>query len=143
MRSSGRGMPISLGLLGLVLVFAFESDPASARPRGPVPDDAYRTALTKTGLGIVRSPAPFLWTRGALAEIPAYDPAGGDPWQMDLRGYDLRKCDLAGRWSATFPGRPGASTESSRSTGTFRQDRRSGSSPSRSDGTPATGSEVM
>ncbi len=97
MRSSGRGTLITLGLLGLILILALGRDLVSARTRGPASDDGYRTALTKEGLGIVRSPAPFLWTRGPLAVIPAYDPSDRDPWKVDLRGYDLRKCDLTGR----------------------------------------------
>ncbi len=95
-------------LLGLVLAAVLYRDSASISLHRPAAEDTYRTALTKTGLGIVRRPGPFLWTRGPLAEIPAYDPSGRDPWKVDLRGCDLRNCGLAGRLSdllnASFDG---------------------------------------
>jgi subtilisin family serine protease len=44
---------------------------------------------------IERHPGPPAWVdRGALAVMPAYDPARTDAFQVDLRGYDLSALDL-------------------------------------------------
>lgn len=58
------------------------------------------TLLTKDGAGIVRHPAPAKADLGALSSLPTFDPAkAADPFQVDLRGRDLRKLDLRGRWA--------------------------------------------
>jgi hypothetical protein len=44
---------------------------------------------------IDRHPAVASWaSRGALAAMPGYDPASSDPFQVDLRGFDLSALDL-------------------------------------------------
>ncbi|MHC4755349.1 MAG: S8 family serine peptidase [Planctomycetota bacterium] len=46
---------------------------------------------------IDRKPKLSNWRRGALAALPKYDPAKKrNPFQVDLRSYDLSKLDLAG-----------------------------------------------
>lgn len=50
-------------------------------------------------LEIVRQPAPLLMlrNRGALRELPRYDPKSGKGWQVDLRGRDVSALDLTER----------------------------------------------
>jgi len=43
---------------------------------------------------IDRKPKPGRWGRGELESLPKYDPDSGNPFQVDLRGYDLSKLDL-------------------------------------------------
>lgn len=43
---------------------------------------------------IERRPAPADFGRGAMETIPTYDPTSGDPFQVDLRGFDLSALDL-------------------------------------------------
>jgi len=47
---------------------------------------------------IQRSPSPSTWIAGALNALPAVDPNSSDPWQVDLRGVDLRRLDLHDRF---------------------------------------------
>ena len=47
-------------------------------------------------LGIKANPAPFSYSRGVVAEIPVYSEKSTDPFQVDLRHYDLRNADLTG-----------------------------------------------
>ncbi len=50
-------------------------------------------------IGVAPGSVPFDWKamRGNLAELPTYSPQSSDPFQVDLRGYDLSGLDLAGR----------------------------------------------
>jgi hypothetical protein len=57
----------------------------------------YRTSLTKDGRGIVRRPEPADFQRGALNALPVFQPGKREPFQNDLRGYDLSALDLSGR----------------------------------------------
>jgi hypothetical protein len=57
----------------------------------------YRTALTKDGRGIVRHPGPWVYNRGALKEIPVFQPGKRESFQVDLRGYDLGSLDVSNR----------------------------------------------
>ena len=51
-----------------------------------------------SSLTIVRRPEPSDFGRGRLGGLPAYDPKAADnPWQVDLRGYDLSHLDVANR----------------------------------------------
>ncbi len=43
---------------------------------------------------IDRRPAPWDPQRGFLESAPKYDPARNDPFQVDLRGYNLSRLDL-------------------------------------------------
>ena len=43
---------------------------------------------------IDRHPSVDDWHRGAMTVLPTYDPNSYDPWQMDLRAYDLSNLDL-------------------------------------------------
>ncbi|HUU17044.1 MAG TPA: S8 family serine peptidase, partial [Sedimentisphaerales bacterium] len=43
---------------------------------------------------IDRKPKPGRWGRGEMKSLPKYDPDSGNPFQVDLRGYDLSKLDL-------------------------------------------------
>jgi subtilisin family serine protease len=45
---------------------------------------------------IERRPAPMDFQRGALAWVPHYDPESEDPFQIDLRSFDLSGLDLGG-----------------------------------------------
>ena len=50
---------------------------------------------------IDRRPAPAPWSsRGPLAGVPSYDESSSDPFQVDLRGYDLSALDLRGSLAA-------------------------------------------
>lgn len=59
----------------------------------------YRSLLSPAGsLTVVRRPDPWEFERGRLSALPAYDPkAARNPWQVDLRGYDLTHLNLTGR----------------------------------------------
>jgi len=67
----------------------------SAQTTGQAPE--YRTTLTKEGRGIARHPSQADFGRGLLAAIPTFQPGRREPFQVDLRGYDLRTLDLSGR----------------------------------------------
>jgi len=58
---------------------------------------------------IDRHPAPADFHRRALASVPTYDPNSDNPFQIDLRSYDLSSLDLSGSLSdlsyATFDDR--------------------------------------
>jgi len=43
---------------------------------------------------IDRQPPPSEFNRGEITAIPTFDPNSTDPWQMDLRSYDLSTLDL-------------------------------------------------
>jgi hypothetical protein len=43
---------------------------------------------------IDRHPPPECYSRGPLKSLPHYDPESENPWQVDLRGYDLSRLDL-------------------------------------------------
>jgi len=45
---------------------------------------------------IDRQPAPLILGRGTLAALPAFNPAFGAPFQVDVRGADLSTLDLRG-----------------------------------------------
>lgn len=59
----------------------------------------YRSLLSPAGsLTVVRRPDPWEFGRGRLGSLPSYDPkAARNPWQVDLRGYDLSQLQLADR----------------------------------------------
>ena len=58
------------------------------------------TQLSAMGkMEIVRHPAPSNFGQGQLRKLPVYDPTSARPWQVDLRGADLRELDLEGRLS--------------------------------------------
>ena len=69
-------------------------------------------ALLSLGLGasalaleypkIDRRPGSADWRRGQLAAIARHDPNSTNPFQVDLRGYDLSKLDLTGRLAELF-----------------------------------------
>lgn len=49
---------------------------------------------------IDRKPDPTSWAnwgRGEIKALPKFDPNSDNPWQVDLRGYDLSKLDLTYR----------------------------------------------
>ena len=61
-------------------------------------DPAYKTLLSKEGsLDIVREPPPLDFRRGVLADLPTYNGKDANPFQVDLRSYDLTSLDLTGR----------------------------------------------
>lgn len=74
---------LSVALLPVLVVFAQTPE--------------YRTSLTKDGQGIVRHPGPADFHRGALKEIPVFQPGKRESFQVDLRGYDLSALDLSNR----------------------------------------------
>lgn len=43
-----------------------------------------------------RHPPADDWHRGAMTSLPIYDPNSDDPFQVDLRAYDLSSLDLGG-----------------------------------------------
>jgi hypothetical protein len=43
---------------------------------------------------IDRKPAPMKWSREKIKNIPKFDPNSNNPFQVDLRGYDLSQIDL-------------------------------------------------
>jgi len=45
---------------------------------------------------IDRHPQPADFNRGEMTALPTYDPNSTDPWQIDLRSYDLSALDLSG-----------------------------------------------
>ena len=45
---------------------------------------------------IDRHPPPADYNRGAMTSVPEFDPDSKDPWQMDLRAFDLTALDLSG-----------------------------------------------
>jgi hypothetical protein len=49
-------------------------------------------------VGILEEIAPMYWNRDRLKSLPAFDPRSAEPWQVDLRGYDLTPLDLSGRF---------------------------------------------
>ncbi len=55
---------------------------------------------------IERKPQPLDFKRGELQKFTQYDPMDKNPWQMDLRHYDLSKLDLSQQYpsliQATF-----------------------------------------
>ncbi|MBI4405208.1 MAG: S8/S53 family peptidase [Deltaproteobacteria bacterium] len=60
----------------------------------------FATALCQPGqICIVREPQVngYWKTRGALSELPKYNPASEQLWQVDLRSRDISKCKLEGR----------------------------------------------
>jgi len=57
----------------------------------------YRTTVTRDGRGIVRHPGPGDFHRGALTQIPVYQPGKTELFKVDLRGYDLRALNLDNR----------------------------------------------
>lgn len=70
-----------LAVLALVVV-GVTSQPLTA---SPIPDQLPY---------ISRRPAPSVLYKGPIAAIPAYNPASGSPFQVDLRGADLSTLDL-------------------------------------------------
>jgi subtilisin family serine protease len=74
----------------------------TATPATPIfalPQAATKPAVTSTQGPIVfpkidRHPSAANFGRGALTELPDYDPASDEYWQVDLRGYDLSNLDL-------------------------------------------------
>lgn len=58
---------------------------------------AFQTRISTPGkLEIVRRPPVADFRRGQMLKLPAYDPKSGGHFQVDLRGFDLRKLDLNG-----------------------------------------------
>jgi subtilisin family serine protease len=51
---------------------------------------------------IDRRPAPVDFQRGPLAWVPHFDPESEDPFQVDLRSYDLSGLDLSGSLDDLF-----------------------------------------
>jgi hypothetical protein len=43
---------------------------------------------------IDRHPPAMQWDRGNLTVLPTYDPNSNDPWEIDLRSYDLSALDF-------------------------------------------------
>ncbi|HUW19201.1 MAG TPA: S8/S53 family peptidase [Sedimentisphaerales bacterium] len=52
--------------------------------------------LAKSFPKIDRRPKPTNWQRGQLKSVPGYNRDSTNPFQVDLRGYDLSKLDLRG-----------------------------------------------
>jgi subtilisin family serine protease len=77
----------------------------NASESAPAPAPAFFTRLNPGSTpGIVRRPAPFAWgadgaRRGPLTILPAAKPGSRDPYEIDLRGYDLSALDLKNRLS--------------------------------------------
>jgi len=73
---------------------------------GSSAQEPYQTRLNPGGgLGIVRHPGPMnmrLLRSGQLKELPAFDPASQNPFQVDLRGLDVSAWDLSGRTKDLF-----------------------------------------
>jgi len=61
------------------------------------PASRFRTALTKDGSGIAVRQPPADFGRGDLPALAAVAPGRRNPFQVDLRGYDLSKLDLKSR----------------------------------------------
>lgn len=70
--------------------------PTDARPEAAAPK-SYDCMNPRPGPGICRRPAPSVFAREPYKRLPAYNPASSKGWQVDLRGMDARKLDLAGR----------------------------------------------
>jgi hypothetical protein len=69
------------------------------RMASPTSTTSPTPALTLTPITfskIDRWPAPANYHRGSLTSIPTYDPNSDDPFQMDLRAYNLSGLDLSG-----------------------------------------------
>lgn len=76
-----------------VLVILFRE---LSRDRTPlVPVTATPTLTPLTFHKIDREPAPLNFRRGAATEVSTYDPNSDQPWQVDLRSYDLSFLDLS------------------------------------------------
>jgi hypothetical protein len=59
----------------------------------------FRTRLTRDGSGIATRlpPASYRSGNAELTALPTYTAGSGEPFQMDLRSYDLRKLDLSSK----------------------------------------------
>ncbi|MHB8521961.1 MAG: S8 family serine peptidase [Limisphaerales bacterium] len=68
------------------------------QPVEQLPPAEYHTMLSAAGkLEIVRHPPPANFGRGKLSALPHYDPKAMRPFQVDLRGFDLRSLNLSDR----------------------------------------------
>jgi hypothetical protein len=66
-------------------------DPGSA--------NSYQDQLNPPGtVALVRRPAPALFGRGKLVELPVYDANNPNSFQVDLRGVDVSELDLSSRF---------------------------------------------
>jgi len=82
-----------LATMALLLLLAALVATGCGRPAAPPePVD-----LGEVSLGIHEYPPPSDYGRGKLEAVPSYDPSSTDPWQVDLRSYDLRTLDVSGR----------------------------------------------
>jgi len=57
----------------------------------------FRTRLTEGGVGLASRPAAERFFRRPLKEVPSYDPASANTFQVLLQGQDLRAFDLSDR----------------------------------------------
>ncbi len=101
LKLAGAALQVAVVVIVIGQVRSWGGRPGSgpyAPAGGAGQEDEFRTALTPTGSGIVRHPAPLDLGRGPLKILPAYDPQNKrEIWQVDLRGYDLRALDLGER----------------------------------------------
>jgi len=56
-----------------------------------------KVGLDPVAIGIHASPDVLDWNRGVLSALPTYNPSSFNPFQVDLRGYDLSSLDLGDR----------------------------------------------
>ena len=83
-------LPLLLPLLTTLCFIGFE--PTSASTISPTTSTSSRPI---TFPKIDRHPSPTDYHRGAMTSVPKYEPNPNDPWQMDLRAYDLSTLDLS------------------------------------------------
>jgi hypothetical protein len=82
-------------LLSLLLSFvALHLSACSVMPIVSTPSAVPQSTLI-TLPKIDRCPSSANYHRGAMTSVPIYDPDSDDPWQMDLRAYDLSSLDLS------------------------------------------------
>ncbi|MHB9030832.1 MAG: S8 family serine peptidase, partial [Candidatus Latescibacterota bacterium] len=87
-------------IAGLTIYFGAHAAPPSSLSTGKTLSPA-RAALPPLPAGfpkIDRKPSshrPEGWVRGVMDSIPTYNPASTNPWQMDLRTYDVSRLDLS------------------------------------------------
>lgn len=83
-----------------VMVRARDHKPAPGKTAPPADDgprEAYDCLNKGARPGICRRPSFSGLRRAPIKSLPAYDPASGKMWQLDLRGTDLSGADVSTR----------------------------------------------
>ena len=97
MKARRKQLIIAFILVDLIIIGVFLARFLNYRSLAKSDAAEFRTALTKNGIGVVRRPEPFDGLRGPSVELPTYVPGKSDPFQIDLRGKDLRALDVKDR----------------------------------------------